>query len=106
VWCRPVRQSPDDIARDDYVRAFATYADALAFAKETPEAQEPVALVIQEEHIDEPTPGEYSHVVKPRVTEWPVEFLNRPRRTERTIPDFLAPDAPPNRLDILRGVAR
>jgi len=40
-----------------------------------------------------------------RVTEWPVEFLQRPRRTKRTIPDFLAPDAPPNRLEILRGQA-
>jgi hypothetical protein len=45
-------------------------------------------------------------VVKRRVTEWPVEFLNRPRRTERTIPDYLALDAPPKRLDIIRGVAR
>jgi hypothetical protein len=31
--------------------------------------------------------------------------LSRPQRTERTIPDFFAPDAPPNRLDIIRGIA-
>jgi hypothetical protein len=105
VWCHPVRRSPDDTAGDDYYRAFATYGDALGFAKARSEAEEPVALVIQEEYIDEPTPGEYVHVVERRVTEWPVEFLTRPRRTERTIPDFLAPDAPPNRLDIIRGVA-
>ena len=30
----------------------------------------------------------------------------RPRRTERTIPDYLALDAPSKRLDIIRGVAR
>ena len=39
------------------------------------------------------------------MTEWPVEFLRRPRRTPDTIPAFLAPDAPTNRLDILRGLA-
>jgi putative acetyltransferase len=45
------------------------------------------------------------HVRGDRITEWPVEFLRRPRRSERTIPDFLAPDAPPNRLDIIGGLA-
>jgi hypothetical protein len=33
-----------------------------------------------------------------------VELLRRPRRTANTIPDFLSPNAPPNRLDILRGL--
>jgi hypothetical protein len=61
--------------------------------------------VLQEEYIDEPTPGEYVHVLDRRVTEWPAEFLRRPRRTDRTIPDFLTPDAPPNRLGIIRGLA-
>ena len=36
----------------------------------------------------------------------PVEFLARPKRTKTTIPEFMAPGAPPNRLDILRGVVR
>lgn len=53
-----------------------------------------------------PEPGGYRHVKEERVAEWPVEFLRRPRRTARTIPDFLSPDGPPNRLDILRGLAR
>jgi hypothetical protein len=53
----------------------------------------------------EPEPGQYRHVKEPRITEWPVAFLRRPRRTPNTIPDFLAPNAPPNRLDILRGLA-
>jgi hypothetical protein len=43
---------------------------------------------------------------KRRITEWPVEFLSRPRRTRNTIPDFLSPNAPDNRLDILRGTAK
>ena len=61
--------------------------------------------MLQEEHIDEPAPGEYVHVKERRVTEWPVTFLSRPRRTPETIPAFLDPDAPSNRLDILRGLA-
>jgi hypothetical protein len=68
-------------------------------------AEEPLALVLQEEYIEEPEPGQYVHVKERRVTEWPVEFLRRPKRTALTIPDFFAPDAPSNRLDILRGVA-
>jgi hypothetical protein len=43
---------------------------------------------------------------KRRITEWPVDFLSRPRRTRRTIPDFMSPNAPANRLDILRGLAK
>jgi hypothetical protein len=49
----------------------------------------------------------YPDAVEPtlRIAEWPVAFLGRPRRTPHTIPDFLAPDAPPNRLALLRGIA-
>ena len=36
-----------------------------------------------------------------RVTEWPIVLPTRPRRTAETIPGFLAPEAPANRLDIL-----
>ena len=61
--------------------------------------------MLQREHIDEPTPGTYIHVTQERITEWCVEFLDRPKRDDRTIPDFFAADAPANRLDILRGVA-
>jgi hypothetical protein len=63
-------------------------------------------LILQEEYVDEPEPGTYVHVKKRRVTEWPVEFLRRPRRTQATIPDFLSADAPSNRLGILRGLSK
>jgi hypothetical protein len=106
VWCHPERGAPDEDDGNDYFRAFAAYEDAAAFSRETTGAEEPLALVLQEEHIDEPEDGEYVHVRQRRVTEWPVEFLRRPRRTPETIPAFLAPDAPPNRLDILRGLAQ
>ena len=105
VWCYPERGALDHADGDDYYYPFESYEDALAFSHETAGAGEPLALIVQEEYIDEPEPGQYRHVRERRVAEWPVVFLSRPKRTERTIPDFMAPDAPPNRLDILRGLA-
>jgi hypothetical protein len=90
----------------DYYHPFATFEEASAFASKTPGAREPLALILQQEYIEEPSDGQYVHVRSPRITEWPVEFLSRPRRDARTIPDFMAPDAPANRLDIIRGKAR
>jgi putative acetyltransferase len=105
VWCHPERGAPDEEDGNDYYFAFATYAEALAFAEETAGAEKPLALIRQLEHINEPEQGVYVHVKEPRMTEWPVEFLRRPKRTDDTIPAFFAPDAPANRLDILRGLA-
>jgi putative acetyltransferase len=105
VWCHPERGAPDVADGSDYFRAFATYGEALEFSEATTGAEEPLALILQEEYIDEPQPGVYVHRKERRVTEWPAEFLRRPRRTAQTIPAFLAPDAPENRLDILRGLA-
>ena len=104
VWCHPEHGAPDDGDGSDYFHAFTTYEEALSFSKRTRGAEPPLALVLQEEHLNEPSPGEYVHVRERRITEWPVQFLNRPRRTPRTIPDFLSSDAP-NRLDVLRGLA-
>ena len=100
VWCHP------ESGGSDYYYAFATYPTALAFSKKTPGAEEPLALIRQRQHINEPEPGRYIHVKKTRLTEWPVEFLSRPRRDRYTIPDFLSPTAPANRLDIIRGLAK
>jgi len=105
VWCHPERGAPDDEDGSDYYFAFATFEEAAAFSESTEGAEEPIALVRQAEYIDEPKPGEYRRVEDVRITEWPLEFLHRPRRTPETIPDFLSPDAPNNRLDILRGLA-
>jgi hypothetical protein len=106
VWCHPERGAPDLDDGSDYYRPFATYAEAHAFAQSTKGAEEPLALIRQDEYISEPEPGHFIHMAELRYAEWPVEFLSRPRRTPHTIPDFLAPDAPPNRLDILRGKAK
>jgi hypothetical protein len=106
VWCHPERGAPELEDGSDYYHAFATYAEALEFSQATEGAEEPLALIRQDEYISEPETGQYIHMKEVRVTEWPVEFLLRPRRTESTIPNFLAPDAPANRLEILRGTAK
>jgi hypothetical protein len=106
VWCHPENGADDLADGNDYYFAFKTYPEAKRCSQKTAGAEEPLALILQKEHIDEPKPGHYVHVKKKRLTEWPVEFLSRPRRTKRTIPDFLSPDAPTNRLDILRGLVK
>jgi putative acetyltransferase len=106
VWCCPAAGAPDEADGDDYYFAFASYPEALRFSQDYEGTEEPIALILQREYIDEPEPGKYKHVKRERITEWPVEFLSRPRRGENTIPDFLSPSAPANRLEILRGLAR
>lgn len=106
VWCYPTCGGEDLCEGSDYYYAFGSYEEAAEFSSATQGAQEPLALVLQEEYIDEPEDGQYSHVQERRVTEWPVQLLSRPRRTPSTIPAFLAPDAPANRLDIIRGLTK
>src|SRR5450755_144044 len=105
VWYQPHDEASDISDGDDYYYAFETYDEALEFSENNAGSEEPLALILQEEYIDEPESGQYVHVREKRLTEWPVEFLQRPKRTEKTIPDFLSPDVPNNRLDILRGLA-
>jgi len=103
VWCHPHDGSPNLGDGSDYYYAFTTFEEALEYSNEIPGAEEPLALILQEEYIDEPEPGKYVHVKEQRIAEWPVAFLEHSRRNENTIPDFLASDAPENSLDILRG---
>lgn len=104
VWCHPEDGAPDTEDGNDYYYVFETYEDAFDYSQNNAGSEEPLVLILQEEYIDENEPGQYVHVIAERITEWPVEFLSRPRRTPNTIPDFLSPDAPDNKLDILRGV--
>jgi hypothetical protein len=103
VWCHPDEGAPD--TEDDYYYVFDNYEDALKYSEGNPGCEPPLALVLQEEYISEPEPGNYIHVKEERIAEWAVEFLSRPKRSVHTIPDFLAPDAPINRLEIIRGLA-
>lgn len=105
VWCHPERGAPDEADGSDYYYAFETYEEADAFSRANEGTEEPLALVLQREYIDEPESGKHVHVREERITEWPVAFLGRPQRDALTIPEFLAEDAPANRLDILRGLA-
>lgn len=106
VWCHPHNRATNLLNGDDYYYAFVTYKEALDYYKSHQGCEEPIALILQKEFIDEPEPGKYLHRKEERLTEWPVQFLQRPRRTENTIRDFLSPDAPLDRLDILRGVRK
>lgn len=105
VWCHPHNGAADTEDGEDYYYVFETYEDALAFSEANNGTESPLALIVQEEYIDEDSPGQYVHIKQQRLTEWPVDFLSRPKRNPNTIPNFLSPDAPSNRLDILRGLA-
>jgi len=98
VWCHPDEG-------DDYYYAFEDAETALECSREESAAEDPLALILQKEYISEPEPGNYIHIREERVTEWPLEFLGRPRRDENTISNFMSPNAPDNRLDIIRGIA-
>jgi hypothetical protein len=104
VWCHPHDGAPDIENGNDYYYAFETYEEALKFSEENVRTETPLALILQEQYIDEPEPGRYVHTEEQRLTEWPVEFLSRPKRNANTIPNFFSPDAPSNRLEILRGL--
>ena len=104
VWCHPERDAQDLADGSDYFYAFASYQEALKFSQQTQGAEEPIVLILQEEYIEEPEPGNYIHMRERRLTEWQVAWLKRSRRTAQTIPAFMSPDAPSNRLDILRGL--
>src|SRR3954469_20613944 len=69
VWCHPERGAPDKDDGNDYYYAFASYPAALRFSKSCRGAEEPLALILQKEHINEPNPGQYVHVKKRRITE-------------------------------------
>ena len=105
VWCHPHAGATDNFDGDDYYYVFETYEEALEFSETNPGTKGPLALILQEEYISEPEPGNYIHIKEQRITEWPVEFLSRPRRTANTISDFISPNAPVNKLEILRGQA-
>jgi len=81
VWVHP--------GEDLYYLAFATYEEAKRFSEETEGAEEPLVLVLQHEHINEPEPGKYEHVKGDRLAEWRVEWLKDNKRGPDTIANFL-----------------
>lgn len=106
VWCHPENGAEDLDNGDDYYYAFETYETAFEFSRNNDGCEEPIALILQKEYIDEPETGKYIHIKQERLTEWPVDFLTRPKRNENTLPDFFSENAPSNRLDIIRGLPK
>ena len=104
VWCHPEQGAKDLENGNDYYYAFPNYRDACEFSTRNEGTEEPIALILQKEYIDEPEAGKFIHMKEERLTEWPVQFLSRPRRDENTLSNFFSPDAPANRLDIIRGL--
>lgn len=75
VWVHPHAGGPELQEGDDYFCAFPSYEEALAFSKEMPGAEDPLVLVLQREHVNEPKRGKFEHVVGDRISEWQVEWL-------------------------------
>ena len=78
----------DDPGGDHY-QAFVTYEEAQSFSQKTKGAEEPLVLVLQREHINEPEPGVFVPAKADRVTEWRVEWLKANKRQENSITDFM-----------------
>lgn len=91
VWIHPGtnEQSLDFDEGNDYFCAFPSYEEALEFSKEMPGAEQPLVLVLQKEHINEPEPEKFIHVVGDRITEWKVEWLEGSKRGPKSISNFL-----------------
>jgi putative acetyltransferase len=90
VWCHPERGAPDLHDGNDYFYAFPNYPAALRFSKRTRGAEQPLALIKQKQHVNEPEPGVFLHVKTVRVAEWRVEWLAGSRRRPDSIRRFLA----------------
>lgn len=106
VWCHPYDGADDLFNGDDYFYAFENYQTALEFSEKHAGVGKPLALILQEEYIDEPEPNVFIHKEERRITEWLPEFLSRPRRTKETIPRFFAADPKSDRLDVIRGLVK
>jgi hypothetical protein len=59
VWCQPEQGAPDVADGSDYYYPFESYEEALAFSEATEGVEEPVALILQREYIDETEPDVY-----------------------------------------------
>lgn len=65
-------------------RAFATFEEAEAFSKrDLPRIEPPLALVLQREYVEEPSPGQRFLVRQRRVAEWQVTWLGDENRRTR-----------------------
>jgi len=89
VWLAPERGAERKNGGSDYFVAFAQYERALAFSKEAKGAEEPLALIRQMKHVNEPRPGVYEVVSGERLTEWKVTRLAGKKRVPGAIEKFM-----------------
>lgn len=89
VWVHPEAGGEDLGDGGDYFFAFPTYEEARACSATTEGAEQPLVLVRQVEHVNEPSPGQFEHVKGERLTEWRVEWLEHSKRGEDSIETFL-----------------
>ena len=89
VWVHPEAGGEDLHDGEDYFFSFPTYEEALARSATTEGAEQPLVLVRQLEHINEPSAGKFEHVIGERLTEWRVEWLEHNKRGEDSIENFL-----------------
>jgi putative acetyltransferase len=89
VWLHPERGAERKFGGDDYFRAFAQFERALEFSRTTAGAEEPLVLIRQKKHINEPSPGVFEVVEGERIAEWQVAWLAGTKRTDGSIERFL-----------------
>jgi hypothetical protein len=90
VWLHPERGAPKKNGNSDYFVAFAQYERALAFSQQSKGAEEPLVLIRQLKHVNEPKPGVFEVIEGERIAEWRVEWLRGSKRTPGAIERFLA----------------
>lgn len=94
VWMHPERGAERVAGDGDYFAAFAQYERAVAFAKVTAGAEQPLVLVRQREWIDEPEAGRFVPMKEERITEWQVRWLADSKRGPDSIARFIADPRP------------
>jgi putative acetyltransferase len=90
VWVHP----PDG---DDLYHAFDSYEEALDFSQVTKGAEEPLVLVMQLEHVNEPKTGVFEHVKGERIAEWLPRWLEGSKRGPDSIMEFIKKGGRPAR---------
>ena len=90
VWLHPEHEAPRQSGGDDYYKAFAEYERALVFSKNSKGAEEPLVLIRQMQHVNEPKPGVFEVVSGERLAEWQVQWLVGSKRTPGAVEKFMA----------------
>jgi hypothetical protein len=89
VWLSPERGAESLNGNGDYFVAFAQYEKAKQFSDVTKGAEQPIALVLQREWIDEPEPGKFIPEKEEQITEWRVKWLSAGHRAPNSIEEFM-----------------